>query len=84
MLTVIWRVTERKMKDQRGAKNQGQSYCSNFSPCRVIDAADVVPFPDPVKKRSCCGGTWPPVVVGRGKKTGEKKSVQHHIQSMGH
>lgn len=51
---------------------------SIFSPCRVIDVADVVPFPDIVKNRSCCVCMVPPAVIG-GKRT-EKKFAQHYLK----
>lgn len=38
----------------------------------MIDAADVVPFPDTVRKRSRCVGMVPPMVVGQEKRTEEK------------
>lgn len=50
----------------------GGNYCSNISPCRVIDVADVMPFPDTVKKRACCVCMVPPVGVRQEKRTGGK------------
>ncbi len=75
-------VIERKPKNHYKAKNLWHNFYSNFSPCRVIDVDDVVPFPDPVKKRPCCGGMVPPVVVEQRGRGQNKKFSQHHIQSM--
>lgn len=44
---------------------------SNFSPRRVKDVADVVPFPDIVTERSCCVRMVAPVVIGE-RRTKEK------------
>lgn len=65
-------VVGHNLEKTRRSIEWGGSYCSNFSPCRVIDVADVMPFPDTVKKRACCVCMVPPVVVGQGKRTEEK------------
>lgn len=66
-------VTDSKERKAIGF-NEELSTVSNFSPRRVIDVADVVPFPDTATKRSCCEGIVSAVVVGQGERTEEKVS----------
>ena len=60
------------LSKERPTRSVRRCCCGKCSPCRVIDAADVVPFPNTVRERSCCVGMALPVVVGQWKRTEER------------